>query len=232
MASSEVREAKLSFERKMAENIKYDKKSFFAYVRSKSKSKVGVSKLMTDDGTVLEEDAMVAREFNEYFCSVFSREDLSNIPEVQDRGTKRIDSVEITRDRVLRILRGLRADKSSGSDGMSPKLLLHIQDEISEPLCMLFRKSMEEGCVPEDWRRADIVPIFKAGNRNRAENYRPVSLTSQVCKIFESLVRDVIVTHLESNDLLNISQHGFRKGRSCLSNILLRKGWIERTVLM
>ena len=65
------------------------------------------------------------------------------------------------------------------------------------PISILFNKSMSEGKVPEDWRRANIVPIFKAGSRNKPENFRPVSLTSQVCKLFESLLRDDIVDHLE-----------------------------------
>jgi len=52
------------------------------------------------------------------------------------------------------------------------------------------------------------------------ENYRPVSLTSQVCKLFEVIVRDTIVHHLESKQLIANSQHGFRKGRSCLTNLL------------
>ena len=56
--------------------------------------------------------------------------------------------------------------------------------------------------------------------RSSAENYRPVSLTSLVCKVFESIVRDALVKHLESNLLINDSQHGFRKGRSCLTNLL------------
>jgi hypothetical protein len=62
--------------------------------------------------------------------------------------------------------------------------------------------------------------IFKAGSRSKAENYRPVSLMSQVCKMFEALVRDALVSYLETNKLLLTSQHGFRKGRSCLTNLL------------
>ena len=64
------------------------------------------------------------------------------------------------------------------------------------------------------------VPIFKAGDRGRAKNYRPVSLTSQLCKVYEKLVRDELVEYLESNGLLRGTQHGFRKGRSCLTNLL------------
>ena len=98
--------------------------------------------------------------------------------------------------------------------------MVHIQDEISLPISSLFNKSMSEGKISEDWSRANIVPIFKAGGRNKPENFRPVSITSQVCKLFESLMRDDIVNHLESNGLLNISQHGFRKRKSCLTNLL------------
>ena len=87
-------------------------------------------------------------------------------------------------------------------------------------MCHIFNRSIEEGIVPEDWKRANVCPIYKKGNRNLAENYRPVSLTSQVCKVFETLMRDIIVKHLEEHQLLRDTQHGFRKGRSCLTNLL------------
>ena len=74
--------------------------------------------------------------------------------------------------------------------------------------------------VPGDWKNANVCPIFKNGGKHLAANYRPVSLTSQICKVFESLMRDVIVRHLEDNELLKDSQHGFRRGRSCLTNLL------------
>ena len=64
------------------------------------------------------------------------------------------------------------------------------------------------------------MPIYKAGDRGKAKNYRPVSLTCQLCKVFEKLVRDELVEHLESNGLLRGTQHGFRKWRSCLTNLL------------
>ena len=114
----------------------------------------------------------------------------------------------------------LRADKAPGVDELSPRLLLHFPDEILDPVCMLFEKSLREGRVPEDWKRANVVPIYKAGDRGKAKNYRPVSLACQLCKLFEKLVRDEMVEHLEANGLLRGTQHGFRKGRSCLTNLL------------
>ena len=67
----------------------------------------------------------------------------------------------------------------------------------------------------------DKVPVYKGGSRNVATNYRPISLTSQLCKVFETIIRDQVIEFLETNALIRNSQHGFRKGRSCLTNLLL-----------
>jgi len=85
---------------------------------------------------------------------------------------------------------------------------------------IIFKKSLSETCIPDDWKSANITPIYKKGSRNLAENYRPVSLTSQTCKMFESILRNALVEHLEKNALITDSQHGFRKGRYCLTNLL------------
>jgi len=85
--------------------------------------------------------------------------------------------------------------------------------------CILFNQSVNEGDVPLGWRSANVTPIFKIGNRNLPENYRPVSLTSQLSKVMESIIRDIIISHLDRHKLID-TQHGFRKGRSCTTNIL------------
>ena len=77
-----------------------------------------------------------------------------------------------------------------------------------------------EGIVPSEWKEANITPLFKKGLRNMAENYRPVSLTSVVCKLLETLIRDHMAEFLVKHKLINISQHGFLKARSCLTNVL------------
>ena len=82
------------------------------------------------------------------------------------------------------------------ADGLSPRSMLHFPDEILMLVCMLFEKSLRVGRVPEDWRWANVVPIYKAGDRGKAKNYRPVSLTCQLCKVFEKLMRDELVGHL------------------------------------
>ena len=79
---------------------------------------------------------------------------------------------------------------------------------------------LQEGIVPLEWKEANIIPLFKNGSRNKSVNYRPVSLTSVICKLLESIIRDHIMDFLIKHKLINSSQHGFLKSKSCLTNLL------------
>ena len=80
----------------------------------------------------------------------------------------------------------------------------------------MFNFSLEEGVVPLEWKEANTIPLVNKGSRN---NYRPVSLTSVICKLLERLIKDHLVDFLVKNNLINPSQHGFLKARSCLTNL-------------
>jgi len=121
---------------------------------------------------------------------------------------------------VFKKLKSLKTDKVQGPDNISAKLLATTADLLARPVYMIFKKSLQEGVLPVDWKAANVSPIHKSGSKTSPSNYRPISLTSHVCKVMESLFRDEIVQHLEFNGLINDSQHGFRKGRSCLTNLL------------
>ena len=95
-----------------------------------------------------------------------------------------------------------------------------IREQISAPLSKVFNLSLEAGIFPSEWKEANITPLFKKGSRNKPENYRPVSLTSVVCKLLETLITDHVVEFLVKHKLINTSQHGFLKARSCLTNLL------------
>ncbi|CAJ0941134.1 unnamed protein product [Ranitomeya imitator] len=82
------------------------------------------------------------------------------------------------------------------------------------------RDSIATGSVPQDWRIANVVPIFKKGSKSEPVNYRPVSLTSIVGKIFEGFLRDVILDYLNENNCLTPYQHGFMRNRSCQTNLI------------
>ena len=105
-------------------------------------------------------------------------------------------------------------------DGIPPKLLMETVEQISIPLARVFNLSLKEGVVPFEWKETNIIPLFKKGSSNMSENYRPVSLTSVICKLLERLIKDHMVDLLVRHKLLNPSQHGFLKMRSCLTNML------------
>ena len=104
---------------------------------------------------------------------------------------------------------------SSSKAHVQYNFLANYYNNNKQPLSTLHYST---GCVPTDWRLANITPLFKKGANSDPSNYWPVSLTSVVCKLMESIIRDVLVTALK--DKFSCSQHGFMKHRSCLTNIL------------
>ena len=98
---------------------------------------------------------------------------------------------------------------------------LKLKEIISEPLSYLFSKSLSKNEIPLDWKKANVTPIFKKGDRSSVENYRPVSLTVLFGKTLERIIKRKIEEFLNVNSLTNKSQHGFSKGMSCLSNLLV-----------
>ena len=92
-------------------------------------------------------------------------------------------------------------------DGIVPELLVKTSVSLNVPLSIIFNHSFNTGSVPDDWKKADVSATFKKGDKENSGNYRPISLTSQVCKVFEFMLRDSIVGHLNENKLIHDSQN-------------------------
>jgi len=117
-------------------------------------------------------------------------------------------SVEITESKVRKMLSVLKTDKSPGPDGIHLLFLYSTLDEVTKPLTLIFKKSLAEGELPHDWKQANISPIYKKGPRYEAGNYRPVSLTSVVCKILEAIIKRAIVQFLDDRQTITPNNMG------------------------
>ena len=93
----------------------------------------------------------------------------------------------MTPEIITKKIKKIKDNKSPGVDGILPKLLNEIVEQISAPFAEAFNLSLEEGIFPSEWKEANITPLFKKESRNKPKNYRPVSLASVVCKLLETL---------------------------------------------
>ena len=128
--------------------------------------------------------------------------------------------LSITKEGVERILNTMDTSKSPGPDGLHPRSLAEMAEQLAEPFQALFSTSLEEGILPQGWKDGNVTPIFKKGKEHQPGNYRPVSLTSIPCRVMEKLMRNEIMEHLINNNLLSKFQHGFIKARSCTTQLL------------
>ena len=218
-----MRQAKRKFESQIARNCKSDPKVFWTHIRRRLKTKDGISPLLegiNDKNSMKFKDEEKANILQKQFASVFTREPPGEIPQLKERTDVKLDSITVTRDMVQTQILNLNANKSCGPDEINYRLLIELADYISLPLTLLFNKTLKVGEIPVDWKRANITPIYKKGAKCKAENYRPISLTSIICKIMESFIKDIVMDHLRTNNLLSSKQYGFVSGRSTAVQLL------------
>ncbi|CAM5114322.1 unnamed protein product [Eretmochelys imbricata] len=220
-----IRKAKKEFEKQLAKNSKGNNKMFFKYIRSRKPAKQPVGPLDEQDTKgALKDDKVIAEKLNEFFASVFTAEDVREIPKpepsfVGDK-SEELSQIEVSLEEILELIEKLNSNKSPGPDGIHPRVLKELKCEIAELLTMVCNLFFKSASVPNDWKIANVTPIFNKGSRGDPGNYRPVSRTSVPGKLVETIVKNKIVRPTEEHKLLHKSQHGFCKGRSCLTNVL------------
>ena len=195
-------------------------KGLWRYLKGARKDTCGVATLVKDFKVATQPNEK-AEMLNEQFSSVFTREESSSVPDLGPSPFEEMPPIKVGKAGVLKLLKNLKTRKASGPDKIPAILLKTCAEELTPILTFLFQQSLDQNTVPDDWKTALVTPVFKKGKRSAPENYRPVSLTSIVCKINEHIIVSETMDHIERQNILVDYQHGFRRRRSCESQLLI-----------
>lgn len=212
-----VKKAKLEFYHDTLPTLlTQDVKKFWNFVNG---SKRNFVHLTNDDGV-----AYAASEccnvLNDVFSKSFLLSHCTRLPNFDGLQFPPMDPVHIDWVGIQHIIHGLKLSSSSGVDDINSKFLKNTEVYSSIILSKLFSQSLQTGCIPSDWKVGKVTPLYKTGNKQSPLNYRPISLTSVSCKIFEHVIYSQVVAFLEANSFFSSSQHGFRKSYSCETQLI------------
>ena len=164
------------------------------------------------------------------FTSVFTKESDSEWDLPEHPNFTNDQQVIFSSEVILKKLKDLNINKSPGPDSINSRILVELADSIAPSLSIIFQNSYNTGTVPSSWKEANITPIFKKGDKKDPENYCPVSLTSILCKVMESILKDYILDFLCKNNILSNKQYGFLPGRSTILQLLnVLDKWTDRS---
>ena len=134
--------------------------------------------------------------------------------------TAALNDIILTEEDIIAAISDMVNGSAAGPDGIPVKFYKDYADELAVPLLILWRQSLDSGKQPDEPVLAIITPLHKGGPKYFAKNYRPVTLTNHLTKIFERVLRKKINDYLDENGLMNPIQHGFRSGRSTMTQLL------------
>ena len=195
-------------------------KNLWRYLKSQRQEASDVGTLKVE-GKVADTPASKAEALNVQFSSVFTHEDHRNRPVFKNSPFPSMPEITVTTAGVKKLLERLKPRKATGPDNIPACFLQSAASELAGMLTFIFQQSLDSGDTPKDWREANVVPIFKKGDCSKPANYRPVSLTAICCKQLEHIIVSNTLQHLNDHNILTDNQHGFRRGRSCETQLII-----------
>lgn len=215
-----LRRKRKAFESDLVNSSVKEPKKLFSYINRRLKRFDELPTLVDNEGNTLDTDASRADLLAKTFAANFSDGSLPDFDQCVE------SNLSCENHEVFDLLMKLDEHKAPGPDGLHPLILKRLATYIAKPLAQLFTASLQTGSLPSDWKAAIIKAFYKSGDKHDPKNYRPVSLTSVVGKLMEKWIKKLISTHVDTNSLIPVSQHGFVRNKSCITNLMIaREEW-------
>ncbi|NXA62985.1 RTJK polymerase, partial [Mohoua ochrocephala] len=219
-----MRKAKAQLELNLATFVKDNKRCFYKYIKGKRKGKNNLGYLLDVGGNLVTADGEKVEAFNTFFASVLIGKTVcpqDNCPPGLVDGVKEQDGPSVLQEEAVReLLSHLDVHKPMGPDGIHPRVMRELADELAKPLSIVYQQSWLTGEVPDGWKLGNVMPIHKKCKKEDPGNFRPASLTSVPGEVMEQFILSAITQHLQDGWGITLSQHGFRRGRLCLTNLI------------
>ena len=206
----------------MISKIKTNPKILYSYAKRNSKSKSKIGPLRDAAGKLHLDATKVSNLLQDQYLKVFSDPLEKTSPNISScsENIPIFEDIEFSETDIIDAIKLIPLNSAGGPDKFPAVILKECAEQLAKPLYIIYRLSLDTGQIPDILLQQTVVPIFKKGSRSVPENYRPVSLTSHIIKVLERILRTKLVEHLETNNFLSSHQHGFRTGKSCLTQLL------------
>ena len=234
------RKAKINYYRSRCREFKNDTRKLWNVINTvtgRTKKKETIINSLKIDNMKTTNSKKITNGLCDYFANV-GKEFANRIPKGKYDIKYYLDKIPnnqhsifltpTTRTEIIKLIGSLKNKNSSGHDGISNKILKGITNSISQPLSIIFNKSMEEGVFPTEMKKADTVPLYKSKAKDEKNNYRPISLLLTMSKLLEKVIYKRTYKFLTKFDQIYASQYGFREEHSCQDAIAEMIGSIAK----
>ena len=214
----EVEEREIS----LISKIKTNPRAFYTYAKKNCKTYTSVGPLVDENNKLQNDPATMCNILQKQYQKAFSDpksgikkpadNDQTDIPDICD--------INFTTEDVINAINNIPVYSAPGPDKIPSLLLKECKKQLAPALVIIWRTSLDTGQIPDILKKQSIVPVHKKESKAVPSNYRPISLTSHITKVFGRILRSHMVAHLETNCIIHNSQHGFRPGHSCLTQLL------------
>ena len=206
-----------------------DSKYFFKYANRHRKALSSPSILVDSNSDLFTDPKAIADRLQDHFSSVFSVPD-KNLNPLTNLNSPPISvplpKFCVTTNDIEKAINEIKSQSACPQSNIPALVLKNCKLTLSLALTLFLNKSFQLGIVPRSFKVQQIIPIYKKGLKTDPRNHRPIALTPHPIKIYERVIRDKLVEFLETNNIFNRNQHGFRKNRSCLSQLISHTTYI------